>query len=548
MPTLEDPNLGQTLVPDLSSALNVALGAAKERKAEKKEAQKKADIEAEVQVITGDFDDKAKEEARVRLAALAPDVMAAIDSTLKSGDDRAADEAGRIAEQGVRDATVVKKQKTFDQKKDAWRGAVKGMIERGEPQEMIDKAMETLRIFDEDEFDLEMDRMITMGTDIKSLTEEKLEDVKGRPDLQRSSRSGKLTAVPGTVTPEMRFKARKDLEKDARVAGRNTITATEGNETKVLQFNPETKRYDIPVTKTFVKPDQIEFESDGFKVTQQFDQNTGLFKEIARSPVETPKAATDAGKIEQDMANGFLTPEQGKKQQAILAATATEFKSTVGKLIGDQTAAIQVYGEDSEQVKAINAAIKAEQKGEGPKLTDIAGLRKEFTKESGDFVKVRDAINKVRNTNPDSAGDLAMIFNFMKILDPGSTVREGEFANAQNSGGVPERVWALYNNIKDGQRLTPPQRKRFIAQAERTFDSTLETQIQLEESFKGIAERNGIDPRDVIVDFKPQKELPKEGVPVPPGQPEGTSYTGSRTDEGFPIFERPDGSQFALGE
>jgi len=33
----------------------------------------------------------------------------------------------------------------------------------------------------------------------------------------------------------------------------------------------------------------------------------------------------------------------------------------------------------------------------------------------------------------------------MKILDPGSVVREGEFATAQNSAGIPERIRAKYN-------------------------------------------------------------------------------------------------------
>jgi hypothetical protein len=57
----------------------------------------------------------------------------------------------------------------------------------------------------------------------------------------------------------------------------------------------------------------------------------------------------------------------------------------------------------------------------------------------------------------------------MKILDPGSTVREGEFANAQNSGGVDDRVIALYNSLFAGTRLSQVQRDDFINRASRLY-------------------------------------------------------------------------------
>ena len=38
---------------------------------------------------------------------------------------------------------------------------------------------------------------------------------------------------------------------------------------------------------------------------------------------------------------------------------------------------------------------------------------------------------------PDAAGDMALIFSYMKMLDPNSTVREGEYATAQDAGSIP---------------------------------------------------------------------------------------------------------------
>lgn len=67
---------------------------------------------------------------------------------------------------------------------------------------------------------------------------------------------------------------------------------------------------------------------------------------------------------------------------------------------------------------------------------------------------------------PSAANDVAMIYAFMKVLDPTSAVREGEYANAQNAGGIHERVWNLYNKAKDGTRLTQGQRTEFSNAAE----------------------------------------------------------------------------------
>ena len=94
-------------------------------------------------------------------------------------------------------------------------------------------------------------------------------------------------------------------------------------------------------------------------------------------------------------------------------------------------------------------------------------LRKEFNGlgEIKDFRKVDAAYNKVKNATdakPSPAGDLAIIFNYMKILDPGSVVREGEFATAQNAASVPDQIRNLYNRVVNGERLNANQLQLFV--------------------------------------------------------------------------------------
>jgi len=131
-------------------------------------------------------------------------------------------------------------------------------------------------------------------------------------------------------------------------------------------------------------------------------------------------------------------------------------------------------------------------------------LRDEFTDGSGEYIKVRDAYARVdaAGKDPSAAGDLALIFNYMKMLDPGSTVREGEFANAQNSAGVPERIRAQFNQVQSGQRLADTQRNDFLDRADMLYRAALRGQKQLGKTYTGLAERNNVNVDNVVIDYE----------------------------------------------
>lgn len=67
------------------------------------------------------------------------------------------------------------------------------------------------------------------------------------------------------------------------------------------------------------------------------------------------------------------------------------------------------------------------------------------------------------------ADDVALIFSFMRALDPNSTVREGEFATAQNTAGIPERIRNYYNSAQQGTLLGPQQRADMVNTAYRLY-------------------------------------------------------------------------------
>lgn len=95
-------------------------------------------------------------------------------------------------------------------------------------------------------------------------------------------------------------------------------------------------------------------------------------------------------------------------------------------------------------------------------------MRKEIHDLTQDDRTVINSYNKVKAAArmPSAQNDLSLIFGYMKMLDPGSVVREGEFANAQNTAGIPDRVINAYNKAREGTRLNDDQRNGFVQSAQ----------------------------------------------------------------------------------
>lgn len=136
--------------------------------------------------------------------------------------------------------------------------------------------------------------------------------------------------------------------------------------------------------------------------------------------------------------------------------------------------------------------------------SNIGQLRSQFNSDPAITAaqQVSAAWQKVQNAGKSdtAAGDVSLIYGFMKIVDPGSTVREGEFATAQNAGGVSDRIRAMYNRARSGQRLSPEIRADFLNQANAIADVHRQQSRAVVDRYRGIAERAGVNPADVIYD------------------------------------------------
>jgi hypothetical protein len=149
-----------------------------------------------------------------------------------------------------------------------------------------------------------------------------------------------------------------------------------------------------------------------------------------------------------------------------------------------------------------------------PSFKDEKELRQEYLGLTKDYKIIQSAWRSIRSAGerketdpPSPASDMALIFGFMKLLDPTSTVREGEYATAQNATGIPGRVANAYNKAIDGVILNIDQRNDFLRQSKKQYDARLGEYKELKTTYTKLAKRKGFDPENVVLEFNISEEV-----------------------------------------
>jgi len=264
------------------------------------------------------------------------------------------------------------------------------------------------------------------------------------------------------------------------------------------------------------------------------EQKAGRDRFITMLTSQAPTGKlNEAGQDELERGSLFLAPgpeAQEKFRDELLQDPNLQQTEPVMGMSGNRFMAQFANESPAVQERAL-AFMQAEQKRLAEQATagmeDFETLRKaegDLRKEFNalpvvkDFNKVRTAYEKVKQAgaNPSPAGDLSLIFNYMKILDPGSVVREGEFANAQNAGGIDTKIRNLYNQIIDGTRLSPDQRQDFLNQSKNAASAEFKGAREALDQYKGLAANSGLRVDQII----PSNYLQIEEE-LSPSQPQG---------------------------
>ena len=147
----------------------------------------------------------------------------------------------------------------------------------------------------------------------------------------------------------------------------------------------------------------------------------------------------------------------------------------------------------------------------GGDFTAARQLRGEYEKAIGMHRQTAMALTDLQASMaspPNAMNDVALVFKFMRSLDPNSTVREGEFATAKNAGGIPDRIRNAYNSAVSGQFLNEKQRAEMLGVA-KARATALRPALQREMArYTGLAAKYGMDPTDVVFDPYTPDEVP----------------------------------------
>ena len=150
----------------------------------------------------------------------------------------------------------------------------------------------------------------------------------------------------------------------------------------------------------------------------------------------------------------------------------TEFQQGTGDLTGyafnPDTGAFSIAPEIKERLESAKQEPVLDAKTRQGINKDITQLTKD-TKLIYNTAKDLEKLSSIKS----GPASIAMVFKFMKALDPTSVVREGEFATAENSAGVPEAVRNIYNKVASGERLGDKQQKEFVDTAKKLANSAI---------------------------------------------------------------------------
>ena len=311
-------------------------------------------------------------------------------------------------------------------------------------------------------------------------------DERQRTQLYMLMRSGETDAV----------KAQMQAFADAaRNSGREQEAAQAEANLRVYEQNPNAGMISVGSMIAATNPELWKKLSETEKTQAE---TIGVGATTAKTKAETEKTTSEIAKLAVETRlkeiDEKFAPQKFLADLGLTAAQTASARGSAAASLASAAASRATTAREAAQTGQMRAGIIPSEKrpeAEGK-------LRKEYSDQTKSYQDVKAAYSRITASQNNAAGDLSLIFNYMKMLDPGSTVREGEFASAQNATGVPDRILNKYNNIIAGERLNPDQRKQFIGQAKTLYSQARVQENTVRKGVERIAKGYGLDPQNIF--------------------------------------------------
>lgn len=127
----------------------------------------------------------------------------------------------------------------------------------------------------------------------------------------------------------------------------------------------------------------------------------------------------------------------------------------------------------------------------------------QIVKNYNDVQNKAQSVDRIINSGVGGPGDLALVFEFMKALDPTSVVRESEYESAAKSGNIFAGTYARFNGyLKEKGGFLPENVKKSFLDITNSKFNVVETQYNnLRSEYRRIAASQGLNPENVAPDL-----------------------------------------------
>jgi len=311
-----------------------------------------------------------------------------------------------------------------------------------------------------------------LGDDINGYSAAASENPAALPELFRAF-DARLETMGPAITPETEAEYRSTARRTMVLAGVNSFLerGDVDNAQSLLDGTPGVMRILTP------------------------DDQSKLRKSIQEINTQRNKGIIEA-KTKLDVFKALNGREPNAMERLDLSGvTAGNPQSPVGKALADIETFSRQYGPNSPQVAALKTALTNDLKKpeNAASLSAESAFRAQFQSESRPFVTVRDAFARIAAAAESAtpAGDLALIYNFARMLDPNGAVRDQDFQQIAATGGFGAQIQGYMAQVQGQGRLAPAVRADLLNQSKGLMQAQIKSQLSLESQYKQIAVRSG---------------------------------------------------------
>jgi hypothetical protein len=232
--------------------------------------------------------------------------------------------------------------------------------------------------------------------------------------------------------------------------------------------------------------------------------------ERAAADAALARAQADKAKVDAKFAEQNALADL-KKKAADLGLTQAQTNSAIAQTrkLGVETATAALQLEALKATGGVDPQKKFDQEEK---------IRKEWQARSKVYGDLSRTFSNIQasagaKTGP---GDIALITGFMKMLDPGSVVRETEFATARDTAGLFDRLANQAQKLQSGQifSLDSNQRQEYVTLAKQYLDAAQKKADQEKKDLGVVVKNYALNPENVFGISTPS--APNQPAAVPP--------------------------------